>query len=977
MHPTRTAKIAETKASYLIDRIEAQILFARALCEFQPRKAAAWKKLIDKATSKVDEAASRGGLRGIAEAVVTAEEIMRPLAESAKAHTIYCIGHAHIDMNWQWSWQETVATTGDTFATMLQLMKEDPSFCFSQSQASVYKIVEDHFPEMLEAISKRVKEGRWEVTASHWVEGDKNLAGGESLCRHLLYTRRYMKDLLGLSPEAINIDWAPDTFGHAHTVPTYLTRGGVRYVYMHRPGALGPKRPQAFWWKGPDGSRVLVRNDMHAGYNGVIKAKRLVNHLVGFKRESGLPFVKYVYGVGDHGGGPTRRDIARIADFDTWPIFPKVCCSTSRTFFDRLETEGSKLPTLDCELNFEFAGCYTSQSLIKRDNRVGENRMGDAETFAALKWAVARGAYNAGAFEDGWRDVLFSHFHDILPGSGVHDTRAYTHGLFQKVMAMTGAEEAKALRHLASCIDTSRFNAETIGNLHSIHMMDGLGAGVGYASVDGMASMAEQGAGRGERPFVIFNPCSWDREEIVDAVIWDRCLDETADDFKRTNFAVRTPDGKTLPGQVVDKGGYWGHEFVKVAFPAHVGSLGHSVSAVTEQLSDARPPSLPAELEASKARQVGKDHHCAYSIHERCAEGLENDLIRFDLDTESGGIRALIDKQSETALIAEQPGASILEYAVEHGQGMTSWRIYPTGPVEKPKVTGIARKLRGPYKASLEVKLQIHQSRFTLTYELRAGDPRLHINLKGTWLEHGSREKGIPQLRMAFPFALSEARARYEIPFGAIDRDLNQDEEVPALQWAQVSGRSAGRDVGCLLLNDSKYGHALQGSTLRLTLIRGSYDPDPLPEIGEHEINAALLPFSDEMPVAEAIRHGNDFNHALRVVGTGVHKGTLPEEAALIESSPNSVVLSAVKKAEKGDALILRLFNPTARRVQAKVRLDRDLAGKARKAVEVDLMERPLKQSTSKLEGNTVTLALPSRGIASVMVALERKRARR
>ena len=211
-------------------------------------------------------------------------------------------------------------------------------------------------------------------------------------------------------------------------------------------------------------------------------------------------------------------------------------------------------------------------------------------------------------------------------------------------------------------------------------------------------------------------------------------------------------------------------------------------------------------------------------------------------------------------------------------------------------MTALRRTLTGPYKASIEVDLRIHESTFTLTYELRAGDPKLYLHFKGVWFQRGTRETGIPTLRFAFPLALTEAKGRYEIPFGAVDRSLNRGEEVPALQWAQVTGQSDGKPAGCLLLNDSKYGHALDGSTLRLTLIRSSYDPDILPEIGQHEVHVALQPLAAEMPVAEAIHIGNEFNHALRVIGTDIHKGELPMNGQFVEVAPDTVILSAIKK---------------------------------------------------------------------------------
>src|SRR6185295_15269553 len=166
----------------------------------------------------------------------------------------------------------------------------------------------------------------------HWVECDKNMAGGEALCRQVLYAKREMGRLFGLTPEELPVDWSPDTFGHAATVPVYLSRAAVKYLYLHRPGFLGAARERAFWWKGPDGSRVLVYNDMELGYNGVINAW-IGAAALGFHGSSGSRDMPYVYGVGDHGGGPTRFDIERARDMATWPIYPTIRFSTARAFF--------------------------------------------------------------------------------------------------------------------------------------------------------------------------------------------------------------------------------------------------------------------------------------------------------------------------------------------------------------------------------------------------------------------------------------------------------------------------------------------------------------------------------------------------------------------------------------------------------------------------------------------------------------------
>lgn len=952
---------ASAPVQHFIERIEAELDLAERLCELHPTAAGGWRPLIKQARQKMTDALAGGRLDAIPAAVATAEEVLSPIAQVAKSYTVHCVGHGHIDMNWMWSWPETVAVTVDTFATVLRLMDEYADFKFSQSQAVTYNIVERHRPDLLKRIAQRVKEGRWEVTASHWVEGDKNMASGESLCRHLLYTRAYLRQRFGLRPEDVPIDWSPDTFGHAATVPTYLARGGVKYLYLHRPGVHTASKPGAFWWEGPDGSRVLVRNDVELGYNGKITPD-LITHFIKFVKLTGGRDFMFVYGVGDHGGGPTRRDILRARDMNTWPVFPSIQFSTARAFYERLEQQASQVPVLRGELNTEFTGCYTTETLIKKANRFAENRLVDAELASVFAWGAAGQRYPADAFVEAWRDTLFSQFHDILPGSGVHDTRTYTHGLFQKTMATTSQAELAALRRLASLVDTSQAGADKLPALPASKIASGLGAGVGIRSADGELTLSDQSAGHGPRPFVLFNPTARDRAAVVEAIVWDNAPAGSAP-LKSRAFAVRQPDGTLLAPQLVQSGGYWGHDFVTLAFPAKVAGLGYSQYAVTEATAD--DPVLGA-------RQIGWVHHCSYAVVERSVEGIENDLVRVELDSATGGIRSLVDKRSGLALINAPPGAATLEYAVEQPHGMSAWCVDHTGPVELPSVTALRRALTGPYKASIEVNLRIHESTVTVTYELRAGDPKLYVHVKAVWFQRGTRETGVPTLRLAFPLALTGAQGRYEIPFGAVDRTLNRGEEVPALQWAAVTGQSGDQTAGCLLLNDCKYGHALNGSTLRLTLIRSSYEPDILPEIGQHEVHTALQPFSGELPVAEAINIGQEFNHAIRVIGTDVHPGRLPATGQFVTVAPAAVVLSAIKKSEAGNAVIVRVFNPTDKKTTARIKLDVTQLGEVQAVHEVDLLERPVSVSTARAVRNTVSLAVPAHGLATVLVKIKR-----
>ena len=195
----------------------------------------------------------------------------------------------------------------------------------------------------------------------------------------------------------------------------------------------------------------------------------------------------------------------------------------------------------------------------------------------------------------------------------------------------------------------------------------------------------------------------------------------------------------------------------------------------------------------------------------------------------------------------------------------------------------------------------------------------------------------------------------------------DQREEVPALQWAQVTGALGEAKAGLLLVNDCKHGHSLDGSVLRLTLIRSSYDPDPLPEIGHHEAHLALRPFGGDLSLLEAIDRGNALNHPLKVVSTDWHEGTLPGTGQFLSVGPGSACLSGLKKAEDAEALVVRLYNPTRRKVAAKVGLA--LEGRAVTGAQtVDLMERPARGGQPKRTANTVSAELGANSLNSLVV---------
>ncbi len=157
-----------------------------------------------------------------------------------------------------------------------------------------------------------------------------------------------------------------DTFGHSANLPEIDGFGGVKYYYHCR----GLDDQTLYRWRAPSGAEVLAYCEPF-WYNGSIDGD-FAEFAPAFCERFGVEYALRVYGVGDHGGGPTRRDILRALDMQTWPIYAAVEFGTFHRFFESAEKGIEKAPIVERELNPLFLGCYTTQSRIKKGNRYAE-----------------------------------------------------------------------------------------------------------------------------------------------------------------------------------------------------------------------------------------------------------------------------------------------------------------------------------------------------------------------------------------------------------------------------------------------------------------------------------------------------------------------------------------------------------------------------------------------------------------------------
>jgi alpha-mannosidase len=512
-----------------MDSILYQIKFAYRLSEGgQGRNL---RKFADKALSLLrPEEVEKKDWGKVLSDIRDAEKILEVFRKDAKKFRVHLIGHAHIDMNWLWSYEDTVHTCLRDFETVNKLMDRYSDLTFSQSQAHIYKIVEDRNKSLFKKVQDRVKEGRWDVTAATWVEGDINMADGESIVRQILYAGKYTGEKLGT---VTDVFWSPDTFGHPVTTPSLLSSAGMRYYYFMRCGKSMP----LFRWKGRDGGELLAFNSI---YNNRITPEKILPGLIEYYNRYKINDFLFVYGVGDHGGGPTEADIKRKKYMEEKPVFPSFEFSTTGKYFKKVAKYRNKLPVVTGELNTIFEGCYTTHSDIKRANRESENILFTLEALGAVNGMKGK-KMSEQEVEELWHDALFNQFHDILDGSAIHSSYEYSGQLAGGVNNKTKTLIAKGMKNLLSGKKTAEdkitvFNPLGWERTSLINLPSGKGRGTSF--------IAEKICGYGYKTFLPTKETKTDT---------GKGIKKTGDDYENDFYRLRIDSKTGLIRELYDK----------------------------------------------------------------------------------------------------------------------------------------------------------------------------------------------------------------------------------------------------------------------------------------------------------------------------------------------------------------------------------------------------------------------------------------
>lgn len=362
-----------------------------------------------------------------------------------KQKKLHMIGNAHLDPVWLWQWQEGFQEVKATFRSALDRMKEYDDFIFTCSSAVFYEWVEKNAPDMFEEIKQRVAEGRWKIVGGWWIQPDCNIPSGESFVRQALYAQRYFKEKFGIIAK---VGYNVDSFGHHGMLPQILKKSGMDYYVFMRPMPLEKGLPgRIFWWESDDGTRVLTFRIL---YEYCTWGKDIEKHVRRCMDELQDPIDELMcfYGVGNHGGGPTKENIESIHKLNRDKELPQLVMSSPQQYFEKMVEKGTNFPVVHDDLQHHASGCYAAHSGVKKWNRQAENLLLTAEKYSVIADAVTGQAY-PDDFKQAWKNVLFNQFHDIMAGTSLEVAYEDARNMYGEAMSIAGRNLNYALQSIS------------------------------------------------------------------------------------------------------------------------------------------------------------------------------------------------------------------------------------------------------------------------------------------------------------------------------------------------------------------------------------------------------------------------------------------------------------------------------------------------------------------------------------------------
>jgi len=497
-----------------------------------------------------------------------------------------------------WTWEEGLEAFLATVRSALDRMDEFDDFVFTCSSAAHYQWVEEVEPELFERMRIRIDEGRWAIVGGWWTQADCNLPSGEGFARQALLGQRYFLERFGR--RAVT-GYSPDAFGHNGGLPQLLARSGMNAYIFCRPDQEELALPSPLIrWISPDGSSVYAYrvpyhynmyetsvgrkvDDLARAFHA---ASALTAHTCGLSA-LGSEWMLF-YGVGNHGGGPTREHIRQIIELDGSAGAPHLLFSDPDTFFRSIDSHRT-IPDWHDDLQLNAPGCYSVHSTIKRLNRASEHALVESEIWATIAAIQTGRNADESGLRRAWEQVCFNHFHDLIGGVAIREALDEAINGYGEAISVATSIARTARARIARRIDT-RGSGETV---------------------------------------IIFNPHSFTIREHVTGELWHD-IDKTS--WSRpVELRITDDNGIDLNVSVGFTSGKIGRDRVSFTFRGKIPAMGWRTYRLHYgERSSARPTGM---LEATDT-------------------SIENDQIRVEVDRATGALTSFYCKSHARELLA-------------------------------------------------------------------------------------------------------------------------------------------------------------------------------------------------------------------------------------------------------------------------------------------------------------------------------------
>lgn len=831
--------------------------------------------------------------------------VARPAATVDR--TIHMIGNAHIDPVWLWPWQEGYQEARATFWSAIHRMDEYDDFVFTCDQMVLLSWVEESDPELFARIRERVAEGRWVNVGGWWVEPDCNMPMGESFARQGLYGQRYLISRFG-RPATVGMN--ADPFGHSAGLPAILRGQGMDSYLFLRPGPHeSDVHDTLFWWRAPDGSRVLAYRIPFEYCSPAGSVDGQIDKALG-TLDPALGDVMVLYGVGNHGGGPTIANIESIHRYDRMGSFGRLAMSSPRAYLDGVLARGDAfldaLPVRSDDLQHHAPGCYSAHSGVKAWQRRAQHALLAAERWAAVVAARDGLPYPRADLERAWKQVLFNQFHDVLPGSAIE--HAYDDARDQLGEAVAVAKRITTRAH------------------------------------NTIARQVDVPVEESSQPVLVFNQHPWPVSVDVEL------------HYGSTPGPVHVvdADGRTVVSQPTQSRATTNQTGRgALVFRADVPPLGYRLYRVRV---GAEPQGAPWSAGAPRRLRAGETV-------------LENDLVRIELDPASGWLRSYLDKRTGRDVLRGTDPSVHTQVCADPTDTWGHRVVSYAWPGDPMKVARVVLREAGPLRARLRVERGWGASTITEELLLDHDSAVLRVDVTVDWREHAHLLKlrfptalADPRATYQIPYAeLGRPVDGAEEPGqGWVDLTGTLDGEPAGLTLVTTNKHAYDVSPGA-------------EPSIGLTAVRSPvyawHDPRLLDgddvysyqDQGVQRFSYELVPHAGDRRAAQPTRRASVLGSPVRAMLESSHAGALPPSGSFASDGDGAVVVTALKGTEdetpdlvvravetRGEHADARIDLPVVGRVVEaafapfQIRTFRVPADPAAPVVELDLVEREI-----------------------------------